>query len=438
MMMKKYEAICERLRQEILQGYRKKDDPIPSIRSSVRYFRVSQTSVERAYAQLQLEGYIYSRPQRGYFVALSEENRALHEAMMKIPHRPTPVLIRYDFRSQSVLAEEGELAIWKQYLKEAMRDQTISSYGDAKGEYALRVALMRHALMYRGVLSQVDQIVVGASVQALLYQLCGMLPRNCRVAIQRGVFVQARRVFEDYGMHVIDIDFAEDGHFDLECLKEAAADLLFVHSPSLFELKGFDDQQRKEFFSYLKSRSILLLEDDHNGELCYLRDSSMALSAMGENTDTVYFGSFSRILLPSLRISYMILPRRFVRKYQKNKEMYSPSASKFEQLAFAGYISDGHLRRRIARLKRQYRIKHQILMEEADRYDLRLLKVEESLTRYYFYEPRADQGMADRIRQSGIALDRCSEQCLVLSFAALPMTELSKAFHELMLLRERK
>ena len=134
----------------------------------------------------------------------------------------------------------------------------------------------------------------------------------------------------------------------------------------------------------------------------------------------------------------MILPRRFVRKYQKNKEMYSPSASKFEQLAFAGYISDGHLRRRIARLKRQYRIKHQILMEEADRYDLRLLKVEESLTRYYFYEPRADQGMADRIRQSGIALDRCSEHCLVLSFAALPMTELSKAFHELMLLRERK
>lgn len=94
----------------------------------------------------------------------------------------------------------------------------------------------------------------------------------------------------------------------------------------------------------------------------------------------VYFGSFSRILLPSLRISYMILPRRFVRKYQKNKEMYSPSASKFEQLAFAGYISDGHLRRRIARLKRQYRTSIRSLWKEADRYDLRLLKVEESLT----------------------------------------------------------
>lgn len=56
-------------------------------------------------------------------------------------------------------------------------------------------------------------------------------------------------------MHVIDIDFAEDGHFDLECLKEAAADLLFVHSPSLFELKGFDDQQLQRIF-FLSEKPI--------------------------------------------------------------------------------------------------------------------------------------------------------------------------------------
>ena len=276
--MKKYETIYRQFRQEILDGYRQKGERMPSIRSCVRQFHVSQTSVEHAYAQLQLEGYIRSRPQSGYYVVLSEESRALHTAMLQPSEVSADPSLRYDFRSRSVWSEEGELVLWKQYLKQTMNQAAIFSYGEARGEHALRTSLMRHASTMRGVLAHEEQLVIGASVQALLYQLCGLLPRNSRVAIQKGVYIQARRVFEDYGMEVHDVSFGED-RFDWSELKQLRPDVLFVHSPSLFEMEGFDLQACQSLLAWMKREGILLLEDDHNGELNYLWEGSMARTA---------------------------------------------------------------------------------------------------------------------------------------------------------------
>lgn len=424
--MKKYEEIYQRLKEEILDGYRRQGERLPSIRASVRQYHVSQTSVERAYAQLQLEGYIRSFPQRGYYVALTEENRALHAAMLQlspIVHQPK---IRYDFRSQSILAEESELCIWKQYLKQAMSDATISSYGEARGEYALRVSLMRHASFMRGVLAHEEQMVIGASVQALLYQVCGLFSDKKIVAIQQHVYLQARRVFEDYGMEVADLPYADKETFFRQ-LDTIHPDILFVHSPSLFEQEWFDEAAKQELLTYAKVHQLLLIEDDHNGELTYLREKTMALTGMDSGVQSLYMGSFSRILLPALRISYMILPKNCTKTYQQQLSSYSPSASKLEQLAFASYIADGHLRRRITRLKRQYRLKHMRLMEITAKTNLSCIQIEESFTRYHFAYSKPIEPFLQRLQQEGIAIDAVQDKSISLSFAALPLDQLEEA-----------
>lgn len=432
--MKKYEEIYQRFKNEILEGYRQQGERMPSIRMSVRQFHVSQTSVERAYAQLQLEGYIRSFPQRGYYVALTEENRALHAAMMQLSPVSCQPKIRYDFRSQSILAEESELIIWKQYLKHAMNDATISSYGEARGEYALRVSLMRHASITRGVLAHEEQMVVGASVQALLYQACGLLSDCKKVAIQQHVYLQARRVFEDYGMEVFDLPY-EDPILFFQYLTKIHPDIVFVHSPSLFEQTWFDDEARQALLLYVKENNILLIEDDHNGELTYLREKTMALTGMDSSVQALYMGSFSRILLPALRISYMILPKNLTKLYQQQLPSYSPSASKLEQLAFAAYIADGHLRRRITRLKRQYRFKHARLMTIAEKNGFDCVRVEESFTRYHFSYKGASMPFVHRLQMQGIAVDAAYEGHIVLSFAALPADQLEEALTAVIALR---
>ena len=232
--MKKYETIYFQLKEEILQGYRRQGEKMPSIRYCVRQFHVSQTSVEHAYAQLQLEGYIRARPQSGYYVALSEENRQLHAAMQELSPVAEEPQIQFDLRSQSILTEENELVIWKQYLKQAMNHTAISSYGEARGEYALRVSLMKHASQARGVLAHEEQLIIGASVQSLLYQVCGLLDKPAKVAIQKDIYLQARRVFEDYGMEVADVSLGEQS-FTMQELKRLHPTILFLHSPSLFE-----------------------------------------------------------------------------------------------------------------------------------------------------------------------------------------------------------
>ncbi len=104
----------------------------------------------------------------------------------------------------------------------------------------------------------------------------------------------------------------------------------------------------------IQARGILLIEDDHNGELSYLRPGATPRWAVSARScPASIWARFSRILLPALRISYMILPRALAARYRARDD-YGPGASKLEQIAFASYIADGHLYRRITRLKRRY------------------------------------------------------------------------------------
>lgn len=418
--MKKYEIICSRIRAEILDGTRRQGDKLPSIRACVNQFHLSKTTVEHAFAQLQLEGYICARAQKGYYVAMSEKTRRLHEELLCSTLRPKPSL-RYDLRSQSVLPEESELLIWRQYLKKAMNDADIGSYGEAQGESVLRASLARYA-SERGIWASKDQVVIGASVQSLLYQLCGLLPEAQRAAIQQGAYVQAQRVFADYGMQVSQVPASQ-------LLQEVPeSDALYLYPPSLCDDDAFSRDRLKTLMAAIDARGTLLLEDDHNGELSYLRPAQTAMGSFSEELSSVYLGSFSRILLPALRISYMILPSALARSYRARDD-YGPGASKLEQIAFASYIADGHLHRRITRLKRRYRRRHELLMRFASDSGWTLDRLEESIARYHFRLPFPCGMDAKQLMARGIAVDGLSGDMLTLSFSAA--ADLDDALHAL-------
>lgn len=425
--MKRYETLCRQLRQEILNGFRQKGDRLPSIRACARRYALSKTTVERAYSQLQIEGYIEARPKQGYYVALGETERQLHEQLLQPSFTEEQPPIRYDFRSQTVWADHAELMLWKQYLKKAMADAGIGAYGEAKGERKLRQALAHYAYTQRGVLAKAEQLLVGAGVQALLYQLCGLFDKTWRIGFQQGVYAQARRVFADYGFSIVDISFGE-AHFSLADLKRQNIDVLFLYPPAFYDRDGFFTHRHEEqLLDWIKKNKIMLVEDDHNGELRYQRETMPALYA--PQLEAVYLGSFSRILLPALRISYMVLPPMLLARYHSRIRMYGPTASKLEQLAFAEYIADGHLKRRIHRIQRQYRAKHKLLLSFLKEHGLALRQMEESLARYHVgVDAKPD---VDRMLEQGIVLDGIGEGEVILSFSAIPPDRLALALEQL-------
>ena len=113
-------------------------------------------------------------------------------------------------------------------------------------------------------------------------------------------------------------------------------------------------KKRKELLAWAAERNAMIIEDDHNGELCYHTRMTPAMQGFDTGGHVVYIGSFSKILLPSLRISYMVIPQALQYRYDQRANSYSPTSSKIEQLALARYIADGHLERHVRRLRRHY------------------------------------------------------------------------------------
>ena len=99
--------------------------------------------------------------------------------------------IRYDFASASVDAESFDFALWRRYIKSALRaDRRLLTYGEPQGEPDLRAALCSYVAKSRNVVCTPEQIVVGAGVQSLLHILCGLLDERPPVGFWNNAFAQ--------------------------------------------------------------------------------------------------------------------------------------------------------------------------------------------------------------------------------------------------------
>ena len=112
--------------------------------------------------------------------------------------------------------------------------------------------------------------------------------------------------------------------------------------------------RRLELIRYAAEHKSLIIEDDFENEFVYLQKPTPSLFSLSGGHDVVYIGSFSRLLLPSIRVSFMILPPGLSEAYRKKSEYYNQTASKAEQIALCQFIRDGHLAAQTRRLKRLY------------------------------------------------------------------------------------
>ena len=148
----------------------------------------------------------------------------------------------------------------------------------------------------------------------------------------------------------------------------------------------------------------------------------------------IYIGSFSKILLPSLRISYMVLPKTLNELYEKRLRSYAPTSSKIEQLALARYIVDGNLERHVRRLRKHYeqKSKHmlQILRKEFPNANIIL---EEAALQYVIQLDQSldMENIVLQAKKQGILLQENNKENLVLSFAAIKMEDMKEAVHQL-------
>ncbi|MDO4678074.1 MAG: PLP-dependent aminotransferase family protein [Eubacteriales bacterium] len=321
------------LEQKLLSGSK-----MPSLRKCSQELKLSRTTIENAYLQLAADGYIIAKAQSGYYVT---DIAARHI----LPAREEPDKepeYRYDFASSGVDRESFRFDLWRRYIKSALRqDDRLLSYGEPQGEWDLRCTLADYIREHRNILCSADDIVIGAGIQSLLHILCPLLKEKKNVSFPTPSFIQGSAIFEDYGFRVT--------------YRNKNSDVIYV-SPAHMTKWGeiMPVSRRLELLRHAFSRGSLIIEDDFENEFVYLQKPTPSLFSLAGGNGVVYLGTFSRLLLPSIRISFMVLPPELSALYRQKAARYNQTASKAEQIALCQFIRDGHLASQTRRLKRLY------------------------------------------------------------------------------------
>ena len=332
-----YEQLYFQLKNGIENKLISKDEKLPSIRKAATELKVSRTTIENAYFRLCSEGYIENKPQKGYFVKTPPKENLSKELLKKTED----VKYDFDFSSGKIDDSAADIHLWKRYVRKALNsEKDIISYGEPQGEMCLRKAIASYIYTARGVISSPENIVVGAGIQQLIAIFC-CINKKGTVAIEEPGFKQAEKVFKDFGYDYSEIKFLNKPE---KALKDAGADIYFnIPSQKPKTTAAALHAHRESLLLWLNSsKDHYILEDDFNGELKFSARPFPAMQNMCMEK-IIYMGSFSKLLIPSVRISYAVFPESILKKYKEMASFYNQTASKIEQIALAGYIEDGHL-----------------------------------------------------------------------------------------------
>ncbi len=441
-----YEQLYTEIRACILAGKLLRGEKLPSIRRMSEDLSVSRTTVETAYQQLCAEGYIINKPKRGYFVEALSSDVPSSGAQPK--HKPyssslceSGVPIKYDF-SGGVDADYIDIDIWKKCVKNVLnRHYIISTYGTPQGEEVLREAVCAYARNVRGVSASPDRIVIGAGTQALLSVLLGMCGEYGKdAAIEKGFFPQGEQVFSDYGYTFTHLTADKAGLI----LDGVDSRVFYINSSgSIRGSAPIPINKRMELIQKAQQNNAIIIEDDAGGELRYTSKPVPAMQGLDESR-VVYIGSFSKLLLPAVRISYMVLPEHLADIYMQRTGNYNQTSSKVEQLALAEYIKSGRLERQLRKLRKLYAEKSDILKESL-RYELAKYFDEDSIilevietalcVRVKLKTERTLEELRQAAEISGIKLGKCREKnglkYFYLSFAGISKENLPQAAERL-------
>lgn len=345
--MKKYIEIYNYYKNLILTNQLKAGDKLPSVRTATQLLPVSKTTIQNAYFELQADGYVIASPKSGYYVT---EQKNTSSAVKKEESHESKVL--FDLKSGDADEESFNIKLWQRYIKSALRqEERLLSYGDVQGESDLREVLSDYIRDKRNVSASPDRIVVGAGVQSLLYILCSLIKGRKTVSFPDKSFVQGMSLFSDYGFEVK--------------TRNKDADIIYV-SPSHMTSYGnvMPIKRRLELVEYSKEHNSLVIEDDFDSDFLYQTKPIPSLFALSNAQNIIYMGSFSNVLIPGIRISFMVLTEELANEFYKSEYKFAQTASKTEQIALCQYIRDGHINSQTRKIRRLYTTKAKYFCDE--------------------------------------------------------------------------
>ncbi|MCI2255243.1 PLP-dependent aminotransferase family protein [Domibacillus sp. PGB-M46] len=362
-----YQQLYRLLKENMHEGHIQKGIKLPSKRLLASQLSVSQTTVERAYEQLAAEGYIVSKPRSGWF-ADYDGSDFIHIKMpstssMKPKAQENEQMI--DFHYGNVDSAHFPLSAWRKSMVNSLDQYGHVLYrpGDVLGELELRTLIAEHLYQSRGVRCLPEQVIIGAGSPVLMHFLCQVFGPNSTIGYEDPGSSRSRKIFEVNHMKILPIPVDHEGLCIEEIQKERPS-LLYITPSHQFPLGTIMTINRRiELLKWAAQNQTFIIEDDYDGEFRYSGQPIPSLQGLDQHNRVIYMGTFSKSLLPSLRISYMILPAPLLEKGSEITSLYKQTVSCHSQLTLAEFIKNGGWQKHINRMRKLYQKKRAILLE---------------------------------------------------------------------------
>jgi GntR family transcriptional regulator/MocR family aminotransferase len=353
-----YEYLYQCIREDILSGEIRANEKLPSKRSLAQHLGVSVITVENAYEQLLMEGYVRSVPKVGFFVEELEEVRNVSGEIREIPEEAFEYSYFADLRSNRLRRLNFPFSTWSKLLREtlAIHNEELLKTIPYNGIYELRLAICNYLRENRGMDVHPQQVIVGAGTEYLYGRLLHLFEHTDVWAVENIGSRKIAGIYDMYRASWCPVDTDESGPV-ISSLKASKANVIHVSPANHFPFgKVMPIKRRQELLNWASGKpGRYILEDDYDSEFTSRGFASKPIYALDGQGRTIYMNTFSKTLIPSLRISYMILPDELMERFRNRLSFYSGTVPSMEQYTLARFISEGYYERHINHMKNYFR-----------------------------------------------------------------------------------
>ena len=365
-----YEFLYKSIRDDIVAGTLSPEEKLPSKRALADHLNISTITIENAYNQLMAEGYIYSKPRSGFYVAsiVSPVIKSSDEKNIYSDEKTTDDVILYeaDFSNNSTSQKSFPFVTWTKLMRQTMSEkrEQLTLNSPSVGIRELRCAISDYLFQFRGMSADPECIIIGAGTEYLYSLIIQLLGRDKKYALEDPCY---RKIAQIYKANNVDFDYIplDAQGVNADALAESSAQVLHI-SPSHHFPTGIVTpvSRRYELLSWAsESPERYIIEDDYDSEFRFSGRPIPSLQSIDNLDKVIYINTFSKSLTSTIRISYMVLPKALMELYKKELSFYSCTVSNFEQYTLASFIEQGYFEKHINRMRNYYRTQRDAVMQ---------------------------------------------------------------------------
>ena len=382
------------VRAAIVDGRLKPGQRLPSTRDLAAQLTLSRKVVLEGFQQLQAEGYLEARAGSGTRVTTRLPNallttwkarpdrRAVGAGPVPLstraatalalhawppPGRPANPGLRYNFQYGIPALADFPVDTWARLTARRARRASLSMlrYGRTLGFEPLRHQIAEYLGRARGVVTTPDQVLVVNGTQQAVDLIARLLvdPGDA-VVVEEPCYQAARQALQVAGANIITCPVDRDGLRTDRLPDSRAVKLAYVTPSHQFPLGGILPLARRlELLRWAERRGAYLLEDDYDSEFQYDHRPVQALQGLDRAGRVLYVGSLSKVLFPSLRIGYLVVPADLVRPLAALRLLTDYHTPTFEQAVLTDFIRNGDFERHLRRSRERNKARRARLVE---------------------------------------------------------------------------